>query len=129
MQTTEMLALTEQWFAHLMPRPVQALLAICSQPFPDLRQHASATLCTLANLPWGQRLLASEPGFTEYLLDRSTEKTKEGKDCKYDIVKTLAESPTTGSIFGAPHLMRFRTYVNDGPYYIRTEALVATEGD
>ena len=127
MQTTELLSLTEQWFSHLFPKPVSVLKSIASQPFTDLRVVAFGVLGTLANLPWGQRLLNSEAGFTEYLLDRSTEKAKEGKDSKYDIVKILAESPTSGDIFGAPYLMRLRHYVNEGPYYVRVEAAVAFE--
>ena len=122
-----MLSLTETWFAHLMPKPVDMLKSIVSQPFTNLRHAAGGVLCTLGNLPWGQHLLHNQAGFIEYLLDRSTEKNKEGKDSKYAIIKTLAESPTAAGIFGAPIFMRLRQYVNDGPYYVRVEAAVAYE--
>ena len=69
------------------------------------------------------------PGFNEYLLDRSTEKTKEGKESKFEIVKALAESPTTLNIFGQPYYVKLKAFYLQGPLYVQTESQVAFEGD
>ena len=106
---------------------MEMLLNIASQPFTELRCGALDLFNTLANVPWGQQSLNNYPGFNEYLLDRSTEKSKEGKDAKFAIVKTLAESPTVVDVFGAPYMMHLKRYQNDGPYFVKVEAAVAFE--
>ncbi len=102
---------------------------LASQPFLQLRCAALEHLATIAMVPWGQKLLNSHPGFKEYLLNRSTEATKEGKEGKYHIVKTLTNSPTVQEIFGQPYFIKLKTYENEGPFYVLAEAAVAFEGE
>ena len=99
-QTSETSQLSEKWFHHLDPNMLNIVVGIAKQPFPELRLSSHSVLKTLSALPWGQKKMNEFPGFNEYLLDRSTEKTKEGKESKFQIVKSLAESPTTLNIFG-----------------------------
>ena len=100
---------------------------MAKQPFPDLRIRVFSVFGALAQLPWGQRQMNAHPGFNEYLLDRNTEKTKETKEAKYDVVKILAESPTCLDVFGRPYQLRLEQFVNEGPFYVRVEAAVAFE--
>ncbi|XP_013402299.1 26S proteasome non-ATPase regulatory subunit 5 isoform X1 [Lingula anatina] len=128
-QTEELLNLTESWFRRIAPKPMEVLHNITLQPFTELKTAALNVYTVVAAQPWGQHMFKEHPGFTEYLLDRSTETTKEGKDGKFEIVKTLVESPTAVEIFGQPYFLRLRTYHKEGPYYVRTESSVASEGD
>ncbi len=102
---------------------------ITLQPFTELRCSVLSLFLSLALMPWGQHILNDHPGFNEYLLDRSTEKTKEGKEGKFDVVTVLVDSPTAKDIYGTPYFMRLKEYHREGRFYIRTEAAVAFEGD
>ena len=82
----------------------------------------------LSNQPWAARLLNQEPGFLEYLLDRSTERDKEGKETKFEVVKALSEAYCTAEIFGNPALLSLKVYVREGPFYVRVQSEVAMEG-
>lgn len=126
-QTAELLALTEEWFNNTKEKPIDALLTVCDQPFLQIRSAGLQCLATLCSLPWAQSRLNAHPGFNEYLLNRATENTKEGKEGKYDIVKTLVESPTTAQIFGQPYFVRLKVYEREGPFYVQAEAAVAIE--
>ena len=70
----------------------------------------------------------SQPGFHEYLLDRSTETNKEGKEAKFEVVSALAEAPTSGEVFGRPYLLRLKEYVREGPFFVKVQSEVALEG-
>ena len=102
-------------------------MTMAKQPFTELRCGVINIFQVLASQPWGQKTLYDYPGFEEYLLDRSTEQSKEGKDAKFDVIKTLVESPSGREIFGNVYFVRMNEYVNQGPYYVRVEAAVAME--
>ena len=128
-QTSETSQLSEKWFHHLDPNMLNIVVGIAKQPFPELRLSSHSVLKVLSALPWGQKKMSEFPGFNEYLLDRSTEKTKEGKESKFQIVKSLAESPTTLNIFGQPYYVKLKAYFLQGPLYVQTETQVAYEGE
>ncbi|CAG2209228.1 PSMD5 [Mytilus edulis] len=128
-QTSDNCKLSEKWFDHLDPNMLQIIMSIARQPFPELRHSSHSVLSALALIPWGQKRLCEFPGFNEYLLDRSTEKSKEAKESKYEIVRTLAESPTSMDIFGSPYIVQLKAYFLQGPIYVQTESQVAFEGD
>lgn len=128
-QTSELLKLTECWYGHLGNQTFDYLLSLAHQPFPDLRISLLALFDALALQPWGQHIMNNHPGFREYLLDRSTEKTKEGKEGKFRVIWTLANSPTSSDIFGQPYLIQLKAYCSQGPFYVRVQAEVAMEGD
>nr|XP_054769978.1 26S proteasome non-ATPase regulatory subunit 5-like [Lytechinus pictus] len=126
-QTDDLLSMQERWFTNLSPKPLDLLLSLCKQPFMEIRCNALLILRALVNQPWAGRMLNQEAGFLEYLLDRTTEPDKEGKETKYSVVKALAEAPSTGDIFGRPALLRLKEYVRDGPFYVRVQSEVAME--
>ncbi|CAL1545585.1 unnamed protein product [Lymnaea stagnalis] len=128
-QTDELLNITQRWFSTSMSDPFNTVWSIAQQPFLDLRVPAFQLLHNLAALPWGQRLMNNVPGFKEYLLDRSTEHTKEGKDVKFELIKILAHSPTAPDIFGRPYHVKLTEYFNQGPFYVVAQSEVAMEGE
>ena len=127
-QTAELLSLTEQWYSNLLRKPLETILDLAQEPFTKLRCAALEHFAIIALTPWGQKMLNTHPGFNEYLLNRSTENNKEGKEAKYNIVKTLVESPTVQDIFGQSYFLKLKVYEREGPFYILAEAAVALEG-
>lgn len=128
-QTTELLTLTEKWFNLLGREPLRTLLEIAQQPFTDLRCAAYQVFVAIATQQWAQESMNRFPGLTEFLMDRLTESTKEGKDAKYELIKTLAESPFAANCFGNPFYVKLKAYCVQGPYFVRAQAEVAMEGE
>lgn len=104
-------------------------MTLATQPFPELRLSLLSVFQSMAAQPWAQSIMNNHPGFREYLLDRSTEKTKECKEGKYAVVSTLANSPTVAEIFGQPYVVQLKVYCNQGPFYVRVQSEVAMEGE
>ena len=74
-------------------------------------------------------MMKDSAGFTEYILNRSTEKTKETKQSKFEIVKVLANSPTSREIFGEPYYVKLTAHFKQGPFFVQVQSEVAFEGD
>ncbi|KAL1423517.1 hypothetical protein MTO96_020905 [Rhipicephalus appendiculatus] len=122
----DLVNLTERWYSLLGDRPTDMLLRLCRQPFPELRCATLAVITEVARVPWGQATLAAQPGFLEYLLDRSTEADKPCKEAKFAVVATLAQVQPRG--FSAEDWQRIRTTYQEGPFYMASEAAVTFEG-
>lgn len=122
-------AMLEQWFAQVSSKPFELILSLCRQPFMEIRCPSLSILEALCNHRWAQTVLSNSPGFHEYLLDRSTEHEKIGKEAKYTVVKALAEAYHTADVFGRPYLLKLREYVRDGPFYVRAQSEVVVEGN
>ena len=103
------------------------ILSHANQPFTDVRVSAILIFNAIASQKWGQHMINNHPGFVEYLLNRDTESTKEGKEAKFEVVRTLVKSETAPEVFDAPVFIRFRHYLKEGPFYQKTEAAVAME--
>ncbi|KAG7174937.1 26S proteasome non-ATPase regulatory subunit 5-like [Homarus americanus] len=127
-QTEELTGLLELWWASVGGVNLEKVVAVARQPFMDLHCAALGLLNTLANMPWGQRLICYEPGLIEYILDRTTESEKLGKECKWTVVETLVKSPSTSSIFTENHMSQLEKYFNQGPFYVEAQVEVAVEG-
>ena len=67
-------------------------------------------------------------GFLEYLLDRTTETDKAGKEHKYEFIVELVRSPFSKKVFEKPFYLRLREYEREGPFYVKAQAAVAFEG-
>lgn len=127
-QTDDLLRMTESWFSSLSRDPLELFRGISSQPFPELHCAALKVFTAIANQSWAQKLMFNSPGFVEYVMDRSVEHDKVSKDAKYELVKALANSKTIAEIFGNPTYLRLRTYLSEGPYYVKPVATTAVEG-
>uniref|UniRef100_A0A667H697 26S proteasome non-ATPase regulatory subunit 5 n=1 Tax=Lynx canadensis TaxID=61383 RepID=A0A667H697_LYNCA len=127
-QTDDLLRMTESWFSSLSRDPLELFRGISNQPFPELHCAALKVFTSIANQPWAQKLMFNSPGFVEYVMDRSVEHDKASKDAKYELVKALANSKTVAEIFGNPNYLRLRTYLSEGPYYVKPISTTAVEG-
>ncbi|KAK2501571.1 hypothetical protein MC885_012689, partial [Smutsia gigantea] len=123
----QVLQKTESWFSSLSRDPLELFRGISNQPFPELHCAALKVFTAIANQPWAQKLMFNSPGFVEYVMDRSVEHDKASKDAKYELVKALANSKTVAEIFGNPNYLRLRTYLSEGPYYVKPVSTTAVE--
>ncbi|GCB74623.1 hypothetical protein scyTo_0003714 [Scyliorhinus torazame] len=128
-QTEDLLGLTESWFQTLHSHPMETFCNMSSQPFPEIHIGAIKIFTAIASQPWGQRLMISTPGFVEYIIDRSAEPDKPSKDAKFELVKTLVDSKTLAEIFGNQYYLQLRTYLREGPYFVKAIATVAVDGE
>ncbi|XP_056146925.1 26S proteasome non-ATPase regulatory subunit 5 [Lampris incognitus] len=127
-QTEALLALTESWFHIVSVQPMDMIRNISTQPFPELHCGALGIFTAIAPQPWGQKLMISTPGLMEFIVDRSTSKSKEAKDAKFELVGALVTSSTAADIMGSQNYLSLKTYIREGPYYVSAVASVSTEG-
>ncbi|XP_069676869.1 26S proteasome non-ATPase regulatory subunit 5 isoform X3 [Periplaneta americana] len=127
-QNSQSLAITKSWFEKMAVNPMELIMSVCRQPFTELRLAGMQVLQVLAEQQWGQECINSTPGLIEFLLDRSIETNKLCKDAKFEVVKTVVESPTAGTTFDTVTLLRFREYVREGPFFVEAQTEVAIEG-
>ena len=121
---------SHRWCSGAVPDFVSVAMAIAKQPFPDLRYASLGFLLSVSRWGWGQREMGACPGFVEYLLDRKTESEKKGKEMKYEIIRTMAESSDCEEIMGGPLYLKLKEYVSEGPFYVFTESsTVAVEDE
>jgi 26S proteasome non-ATPase regulatory subunit 5 len=126
----EVTALTESWFRQLFSdRAMSLLLSLCKEPFLEIKLEAFECVRVLATHIWGQKELAAFPGFLDYILNRSTEFSKEGKESKYNIVRELVSSPFIGLSFAPEAVQRLRKFYSEGPYFVASETAVAFESN
>lgn len=98
--------------------PTALVLGFAKSPLPELRLGAYALLLAVARLPTGGQLMFAYPGFFEFLMEREAEKTKEGREAKYEIVQTIVGSQVKGLL--ADEIVRkLEKYVKDGPHYVK----------
>ncbi|KAF0295647.1 26S proteasome non-ATPase regulatory subunit 5 [Amphibalanus amphitrite] len=124
--TDDLLTLTRTWFAAVAPQPLDMIWSVARQPFLDLRLGALRLLAVVAALDWGQQMMVQRAGFVEYLLDRSTESSKEGRDAKYALVTALVTSRGAAQL-PADLLSQLTTYHEQGAFYVRAQTEVALE--
>jgi 26S proteasome non-ATPase regulatory subunit 5 len=94
------------------------IFALCRYPFMEIRVNALLVVASIAGSEWGQKELASHPDFGKWILDRSTEKCKEGKEAKFEILKTLVKSRTASRHFGGEDYMKMRADFKNGPFHV-----------
>jgi 26S proteasome non-ATPase regulatory subunit 5 len=125
-QDNRILSLTKLWFDSLCDDPLGMIIAICRQPFADIRQASLEVLVVISYQVWGQEYISTYPGLVEFLLDRNIESFKECKDVKYEVVKCLSQAEQ--NIFDADTMRKFKQFVNEGPYFVDVNTEVAIEG-
>jgi len=129
-QTERFLCITEAWFRHALgARPMYNLVNILKQPFQELRQAVYLIFSNMAQQEWGRCVILRHPGLPELLLDRSFEHLKEGKDAKFELIKTLTESGDLKTIVGEEIEQHLKEYVAEGAYNVQAEVQVAYLGE
>eukprot|EP01027_Heterolobosea_sp_BB2_P016695 GEZU01023729.1.p1 GENE.GEZU01023729.1~~GEZU01023729.1.p1 ORF type:complete len:310 (-),score=109.72 GEZU01023729.1:65-994(-) len=78
----------------------------------------------LAHHEWGIKELVEYPGFVDWITDRETETTKEGKEWKFVIVQRILASRNAIRILNSQHYVKLSTFVKFGPFYKPTASAV-----
>lgn len=125
-QDNRILSLTKLWFDSLGDDPLSIIVAICRQPFADIRQAGLEVLVVIGSQVWGQEYISAYPGLVEFLLDRSAETFKDCIDAKFEVVKRLSQAEE--HVFDADTIQKFKQFVNEGPYFIDMNREIAIEG-
>ena len=121
-------SISRKWFAEIHPNLLQLMLSTVKQPFADLRLAGLALIVELSTQEWGQRQLQACPGFVEYLLDRSSEPDKEGKELKYEVVHRIVGSEFGEAVWGNVDMMKMKRYDKEGPYFHTGDTALAIDG-
>ncbi|XP_068733601.1 26S proteasome non-ATPase regulatory subunit 5-like [Montipora capricornis] len=129
MPSDDLSEVTKRLFDAMAPRPLQVLMEVSKQPFQDVHCAVLQMLTSLAKYKWAQKDMTTCPGFLEYLLDRTTETAKTGREHKYDLIVALVRSPFSKEVFGKPFYLRLQEYEREGPFYVRAQGAVAFEGE
>ena len=90
-------------------------------------QVSYSVLDVIAGKSWGLTRLAAHPGLIEYLLDRSQLQSKEAKDARFDLNKTITTNPNAEQVLQPQNLRRLKQYIRDGPYHVEAQVEVALD--
>ena len=126
-QTTDLLALLESWHSRMASQTMTLYMDIAEQPFKDIRSALFRVMDAMATQGWAQAQFRDHPTFCEFLLNRSTETTKSGKEGKYTIVRTLVESPTAMEVMGRVYYVKLKEYAKEGPFFLQVQSAVAMD--
>jgi len=107
------------------PTPLFTLISNAKQTLEELRIVSFAIMQKMALHPWGQTEMTISREFIDYILNRSTETTKLGKEWKFMIIQTLVKAPNAENIISSNIFDRLTRYLREGPFYMRNEAAVA----
>lgn len=99
---------------------VSYLIKTARQPVPELKGASHELLNSICKQQpggWGLHALYSTPGFREYLLDRNTEHSKEGKETKFRLILTVSECPEFRSLMSESTCKEVDAMIDQGAYY------------
>ena len=120
--------LSSEWF-NVCPSqtPLSAIMDICRRPFTDLQHSGLRLILSISTWEWGQKQIKKCPGLVEYILDRKAISDKNGKQLKFQIASTLANSETSEAVFGSADFLKFKEYERNGPFFVVDTLSVAFE--
>jgi Proteasome non-ATPase 26S subunit len=96
----------------------QLLMNMAKSPVLETRLAVYTLWRGVAMLPTGSQVLLMEPGFVDFLLER-TDTTKDSKQAKYDLVEAVYNSPVR-SLLADGIVDKLKKHVQQGPFYAET---------
>ncbi|ELR19410.1 HEAT repeat domain containing protein [Acanthamoeba castellanii str. Neff] len=114
------------WDGSSSGEVMRTFMKFLDQPFPDLRHATFHAVQALARHPWGVKALFAYPGFLEFIVNRGTETTKEGKEWKYAIVESIVMGEKqydnrARETLGEAAFNQLVTYLTEGVHYVQGE--------
>mmetsp|Transcript_8129 Transcript_8129/g.13695 ORF Transcript_8129/g.13695 Transcript_8129/m.13695 type:complete len:662 (+) Transcript_8129:59-2044(+) len=101
---------------------VGLLMLMLRQPISEVRHGAFDVLVAVASSAWGVAACGEFAGFWNFVENRHTEVTKEGKDWKFLLIQTMASNLAQRTAEAKPsdprRLASLRLMVDEGPYYM-----------
>lgn len=82
--------LLQLWYGATFPcgtlAPIDRFMRL---PFPEIHLETYRLMLAFLKQPWGAQLISASGVTLKYLVDRSTESNKEGKELKFELVSAL----------------------------------------
>jgi len=104
------------------------LIQNARQAMEELKVASYGVLHNLAKHTWALEYFTKSRVFMDFVFNRDTDSSYVGKKWKYAIVETMATSTTKArQIFGDAAFERLHRYLQEGPFYVRIETVVALE--
>lgn len=103
----------------------ELVLSLAKSPLVEERLGAYALLESVAKQGTGAQVLLTSPGFFDFLVDRQTESTKEGKEAKFAIVQAIMNSSARG-LLADDIVKQLEKILKEGPYYVKLEREIMT---
>lgn len=100
---------------------VDILLSLAKSPIVETRLGSYVLMHAIAKRAAGVKLMLGHKDFFNFLMDRDIETTKEGKESKYFIVKTVLESEVH-SMLADDVVEKLQKVVDQGPFFVKTIA-------
>jgi len=98
----------------------ELLLMLVQKPIMEPRLAAFDLMRAICTRGVGARLMLSQTGVFEYLVNRETESSKEGRESKYNVVVAIMNSEAKNLL--AENIVKdFTDIVKKGPHYIETK--------
>jgi hypothetical protein len=103
---------------------VQMLLSVLEvRPLPEPRHAAYDVMVRLAAMPSGRglRALVAHAGWVDYMANRSTEGTKEGKEWKFAVVSAAVSNAAASKAAGAAlgvGVLTLQAVLRQGPFFV-----------
>ena len=94
------------------------LLSLAKSPIVETKLGSYDLMRAVAKRGAGAQLMLSHGDFYDFLINRETEQTKEGKEAKYSIVKAVLESGIH-SMLADNVVKNLEKIVEQGPYYVK----------
>uniref|UniRef100_A0A915PZG1 26S proteasome non-ATPase regulatory subunit 5 n=1 Tax=Setaria digitata TaxID=48799 RepID=A0A915PZG1_9BILA len=120
-------AIAQKWFSWLGDTFPSVVVSYLSKPFDDIRISSLRLLLAVFDHPWAIRIFYLTPSFLVCVLDRSTERNSEGKQCRYDIICKLIDSADL--TISPEDMMRLKIYRREGAFYIERNPQIDMEND
>ena len=98
---------------------MEHMMKLVKQPISEVKLAALDVLRSLAyqETPWGLHKLIGHAGFYSYLVDRTTEYTKEGKIWKFSLITAISRSPHA-SLLSSDVSTHIDLMLHQGPFFM-----------
>lgn len=93
------------------------LIRVIRQPIEDARNGAYNLMRVISNESWGIDMLCNSPSFLEFICDRNTEFSKDGKEWKFLVIQGLFRHV---EFLSPDYVKAITTLHQQGPFYMPT---------
>lgn len=95
------------------------LLFLAKSPIVEVRLGSYALMQAMTKRDQGVKTMLAHTDFFNFLIDRSIEHTKEGKEVKYSVVKNVLDSKVH-SMLSDDVVKKLQKIVDQGPFFVET---------
>lgn len=104
--------------------PPAYLMKQLKEPFADKRYAVFHIMKGMCKHKWGIKELSNYPHFIDFLVDRNTEATKEGKEWKFSVAETIVQTMNENKddkVLDPKYLVQLKAFLKQGPFFVKGE--------